>query len=153
MTAIGYAESKAGYKVIANYELTFPYIHMELEEIVKLPDELRDAVVLIDEVQEAADNREWFKGSNKSMATFAKQLRKRNVIMFATTQIVKEVDIRLRRQIDNIVFSTPIHDGKFYIEVYEYKGNQTKVKEFIFDGKPYFDMYKTDEIIVFEEKK
>lgn len=152
MTWLGYLDYQKGRKIIANYELGYDYTYMKLEDVVKLPPELQNATVLLDEIQEGADARTFFKKSNMALSTLAKQLRKRNIVLYFTTQRFKEVDIRLREQTDIIVFTRPLGKGFFYVEVYEYKGGQEKLAHFQFDGRQVFQYYDTEEIITYSEE-
>jgi len=110
-------------------------------------------VVLLDEIQIGADSYEIFKPSTKQITKFATQLRKRRITLFYATQDFKMAAKRLRGQTDYIIkFERTSIDGVANLQVFDMGLPilDQCIKTFIFDGRPYFDHYDTDEIITFE---
>ena len=118
-----------------------PVIHMPFEEIVKFPEELRDGVLLLDEIQIGSDSRSFLKESTKAIGQFFQQIRKRNILCIMTTQFEDSVGKRVRQQVDNY---------GIIIKSYRYKKPATDedlnvyhdlvYDPLIFDGRPYHEM-------------
>lgn len=157
MTFLATQYHKEGRKIYSNYHLkNIPYKSMTLKEMSELPDELTNAVVLMDELHVGADSYDFMKSSSKAFYTFATQLRKRKVNWYYTTQIFTQVAKRIRMQTDYLItlentkqesiFKTTIYDRRK-----EYDLNEP-IQQFFFDGKEYFKEYDTDEVILFGEE-
>lgn len=143
-----------GVKIFANYHLKkIPYQYITFKELSTLPDYLYDAVVFLDEIQVGADSYEIFKKSNKAITTFATQLRKRRITLYYSTQVFTMATKRLRQQTNFIIECHPTgNNGLVDILVFD-RGlpfQQQLIKEFLFDGRPFFGAYDTDEVIEFE---
>lgn len=155
MTYFGYTDYVSGRKVYANYHTTFAD-YITLKEVAALPDHLRGCTVLLDEVQKGADAREVFKPGNKGINDLATQLRKLDIMLYYTTQKWEYPDKRLREQAEqHIHCETTPEEGIFNLTLYDrtipsFRDMVLEAEEFTFDGRPYFDMYDTDEIISFE---
>ena len=157
MTFLALQYHKEGRKIYSNYHLNnIPYQSMTLKEMSELPDELTNAVVLMDELHVGADSYDFMKSSSKAFYTFATQLRKRKVNWYYTTQIFTQVAKRIRMQTDYLItmentkkeniFKTTVYDRRK-----EYDLNEP-IQQFLFDGKEYFKEYNTDEVILFGEE-
>jgi hypothetical protein len=154
MTKLAEEYASDGFTIYANYHLTkTPYRPLSFKQLAELPDYLYDAVVLLDEIQIGADSYEIFKPSTKQITKFATQLRKRRITLFYATQDFKMAAKRLRGQTDYIIkFERTSIDGVANLQVFDMGLPilDQCIKTFIFDGRPYFDHYDTDEIITFE---
>jgi KaiC/GvpD/RAD55 family RecA-like ATPase len=155
MTSLAYKYAATGKKIIANYHLIdIEYTYMTFEEISKLPDELYNAVVLLDEIQIGADSYEIFKKSNKMITTFATQLRKRKIVMYYSTQVFTQTTKRLREQTNYIIqVENTNQKGISKISVFDREKflDEQHLKSFVFDGRPYFNYYNTDEVVKYSE--
>lgn len=103
LTIIGEDDCNKGKKIITNYEVSFPHTEMAFEDIVLLPDSLQDCTLLLDELQVGASARTALKKDNQNINKFITQLRKRNIVLYYTTQIFKLVDKDIREQTDYII--------------------------------------------------
>jgi archaellum biogenesis ATPase FlaH len=152
MTGLGYLYNKVdGMKVYANYHLIgIPYEYITFEILASFPEDLVNAVVLMDEAHIGADAYEVFRKTVKAITTFATQLRKRNVILIWSTQRFNTVAKRLRQMTNYVleVQKTNI-EGMIDIKVFDRSqpASNSFLNEFIFNGKKYFKMYDTNEII------
>jgi len=156
MTFLAHEYHKKGKRIFANYHLIdIPYEYMSFSKMATLPDELNDALVLTDEMHMGADSYDFMKNSSRAFSTFATQLRKRRVHWYYTTQIMTQVAKRIRTQTDYIitmvntkkegVFEASVYDRHDYDELFG-----TPKKNFLFDGKPYFKFYDTNEVVLFD---
>lgn len=150
LTCLLHTDYEEGRKIISNYRLEFPVINMSFEQVTGLPEELQNATLGFDELGIGADSREFFSKTNKKLAKLITQIRKRNCILFYTVQRLNLIDKRLRQQTDYffLIEKTRI-TGHFLIHVMDYGGDI--VNKMVFDGRPYFDLYDTNEIIDFGE--
>lgn len=162
LTYLMYLDYKAGRKVVADYGLKFPNTYLTLDQIATLPDEIQGASVAVDEIHEAADSRSIFKKGNAGVTKLVSQIRKRKCVFYYTTQVLKKVDKRIRDVTDMFItcdpYGQPVRfvDGQpeyhyFIIRVYNDRFGEP-MKEFIFHGAPFFDLYDTNEIITFNEE-
>jgi hypothetical protein len=146
--------SKDKCKIYANYHLTkIPYQYITFAELATLPDDLYDAVVFLDEIQVGADSYEIFKKSNKSITTFATQLRKRRITLYYSTQVFTMATKRLRQQTNFIIECHPTSmNGVVDVLIFDraLPFQQQLIKQFEFDGRPFFGAYDTDEVIEFD---
>jgi hypothetical protein len=156
MTFLATQYHKEGRKIYSNYHLkNIPYKSMTLKEMSELPDELTNAVVLMDELHVGADSYDFMKSSSKAFYMFATQLRKRKVNWYYTTQIFTQVAKRIRMQTDYLItLENTKKETLFKATVYdrrkEYDLNEP-IQQFLFDGSEYFKEYDTDEVILFGE--
>ncbi len=141
-----------GRTVYSNIWLNFDYKPLTVEMIRELPDELKGSVVLIDEVQAWADAYKFFDKDSMALSTLATQLRKLKVTLIITCQDLRDTIIRLRRQVDYIIRMERASkiDGIAYATVLDATAAEGRdfVKQFLFDGRKYFDMYDTEEVVV-----
>lgn len=154
MTALAEAYHKEGKRIFTNYHLFhIPYTKITLEEMIKLPDHLNNSVVLIDEIHVWADAYDFMGKPARALATFATQLRKRKVNFYYTTQIFTQAPLRLRRQTNYFMaMQNTAKQGQFKTQIIDRFNSNTIVNEFYFDGRPFYDKYDTDEVIVVDEK-
>ena len=158
MTRMAYHYSKIdGLKIYSNFHLKdIPYTPISFAQLAQLPDYLYNAIVLLDEIQIGADAYEIFKRSNKAITKFATQLRKRKITLYYSTQVFTMATKRLRQQTNYIIeCNTTEHNGIFNIKTFDKNlpPKQQFINEFIFDGRPYFNMYDTDEVIDFGDEE
>ena len=128
---------------------------MTLKEMAELPDELMNAVVLMDELHVGADSYDFMKSSSKAFYTFATQLRKRKVSWYYTTQIFTQVAKRIRMQTDYLItMENTKKEHLFKAHIYDRRKVENindPINQFTFDGSDYFSEYDTDEVILFGE--
>lgn len=152
MTALAWLNQKvAGLKVFANYHLLdIPYTYITFEELANFPEDLEDAIVLLDETHIGVDAYEVFRKNNKAITKFSTQLRKRRIVLLWSTQRFNTVAKRLR-QMTNYVLEVEKTNIKGIIQCRVYdrglEASNSFVKEFVLDGRQFFGMYDTNEII------
>lgn len=122
LSEVGVIDKEQGKKVISNYELSLADEILTFEEIIELPDVLENCTLLLDEFQVGAGARSALKKSNQTINKFITQLRKRNIILYFTTQNFKFMDIDVRSQTDYIITTEKVDfkdesDSNFIITV------------------------------------
>ena len=103
LALIGEDDYNSGKLVITNFWVSYPHIEMSYSDIVLLPKVLQNATVLLDEMQVGAGSRTALKKTNQDINRFITQLRKRNIVLYYTTQKFKFVDKDVRDQTDYII--------------------------------------------------
>lgn len=80
MTKDGYQDHLKGFKILRNFEATFGSYISE-EDILNLDknSNIRNCIILIDEVQIFFDSRRGMKKSAINFSNFIQQIRKRNI--------------------------------------------------------------------------
>lgn len=110
-------------------------------------DYLNNSLILIDEIHVYFDSYDYLKEENRIISSFTSQLRKRNVLMLASTQYLLSVSIRIRKQATFVI--DMLKNGTFFeCDINEIDGNYNYfLTTEIADIRPYFKYYNTNEII------
>jgi len=155
-----------GRPIIANIWLApeyFDYIKLTLDMLLKLPESINHAVILIDELQKWADAYKFFSKDSLALSTLFTQLRKRKLTVIYTTQDFSTIAKRLRGQTDYIVEMKHLNawdnkgnyvDGFSKATVHDAREleGRSLLLQFQHDGRPYFDMYDTNEVVLGREE-
>ena len=153
-----------GKTIISNFHLDFPHIRMTFEELIEFPDNLVNATVVFDEFQVGAGARNALRNDNKAINKFITQLRKRNIILYLSTQNFKFLDIDVRTQTDYILTTEQVdksnkEDHRFSVVIVDRADMSDSrwgsvVNTFIWDATDLFNrnVYDTNEIINFGEE-
>ena len=156
-------DSLKGNMVYANFGLkNIRYKPLDVLEILRLETNqksLSNVSIGIDEITVFADCRMSSSIVNRLFSYFILQTRKRNVILYYTTQDILMIDIRLRRHTDIIVEADfvfdeddmihPIKDIRRY-EIWDFRDprNSYMARNFIMNIKPYYKYYDTNQVIL-----
>ena len=104
--------------------------------------------MLLDEIHIYFDSRDFMKQNNRIIQNFFSQLRKRNILLLATTQYILHLDIRIRRQALAVFQMTNLKDGIFRVDVHEIDGYYTNfIRTELVNLNDYFKYYDTNELI------
>lgn len=154
----GYSYHKAEWRVYRNFSCEFGD-YISNEDILNLNKEstIFNAVLMIDEIQIFFDSRRSMRKEALRFSNFIQQIRKRNIILLCTTQYTNTVDLRLRSHLD--VMAYPDFDKRLKVcsVVYEdltsiedtfYMGLQPRTVKIVFNAKPFFKMYNTNQMII-----
>lgn len=154
MTALAEAYYNEGKSIFTNYKLfNIPHKRITLQEMLTLPDYLNNSVVLIDEIHIWADAYDFLGKPARALASFATQLRKRQVTWYYTTQVFTQVPKRIRQQTNYFIMAQAMKKkGIFEIQILE-KSTYHLINKLKFDGTPYFDKYDTNEVITIGEEE
>ena len=119
-----------------------------LNVISENPDYFNNSIMLLDEIHIYFDSRDFFKRNNRIIQNFFSQLRKRNILLLATTQYILHLDIRIRRQALAVFQMANLKDGIFRVDVHEIDGYFTSfVKSELVNLNDYFKYFDTYELI------
>ena len=154
-----------GKKIVSNVHLSFPHIYKTFEELIELPEDIENATVIFDEFQVGAGARNALRNDNKKINMFITQLRKRNIVLYYTTQNFKFVDIDVRIQTDYILTTEAVDkhnndDHRFSVKIVDTHDMSESawgslVNEWTWDATDLFKrkVYDTKQIINFGEEK
>jgi len=119
-----------------------------LEQLDNDPNYFNNSIMLLDEIHIYLDSLDFMKKNNRRMQTFFSQLRKRNILLLATTQYIMNVDIRIRRQCMAVFAMVNEGEGIFEVTTHDIDGYYTtplSEKHVILSD--YYKYYDTNEII------
>lgn len=157
-TSVLYRSHLMGRKVAANYALKFPFRLLSFKELATLPDDLFHYDIVSDELGIGADSYDFFDKQPKQIGKLITQLRKRHDRVYYTVQRFSMITKRLRIMTDGFILFEDVdrvldHEekgfvcgGLFRLRFYDNEFRLVK-KPQIFDGKPYWNLYDTDEIV------
>ena len=112
------------------------------------PDYFNNSIMLLDEIHIYFDSRDFMKQNNRIIQNFFSQLRKRNILLLATTQYILHLDIRIRRQALAVFQMANLKDGIFRVDVHEIDGYYTSfIRTELVNLNDYFKYYDTNELI------
>ena len=112
------------------------------------PNYFNNSIMLLDEIHIYFDSRDFMKQNNRIIQNFFSQLRKRNILLLATTQYILHLDIRIRRQALAVFQMTCLKDGIFRVDVHEIDGYYTSfIRTELVNLNDYFKYYDTNELI------
>lgn len=146
-----------GWKVITNMtSVNFVDDVMQGEELLTLLEgSERDIVVMIDEIQTLIDSRRSMRKRNVEFTYYIQQIRKRNVIMLATTQFSIRVDKAFREHVD--IEAYPRFYPQYPVIVVNYYDKtmgegglvlaDEALRQIVFDPTQVFPLFDTTETI------
>ncbi len=112
------------------------------------PDYFNNSIMLLDEIHIYFDSRDFLKQNNRIIQNFFSQLRKRNILLLATTQYILHLDVRIRRQALAVFQMANLKDGIFRVDVHEIDGYYTSfIRTELVNLNDYFKYYDTNELI------
>lgn len=162
---------KSGVEVISNIKLFFPYERLSLDEMIdrtrKNPEHFKDKLLFVDEIHLIIDARRSSSDLNFKFTQFAVWLGKLNADLVFTSQLfTSQVDLRVRELCDFLFFCDRVDlnrnsivgkrtvDQDILIKVImvrkKYGGALLTKKVGYFDPKPYFNLYDTHELVLFD---
>lgn len=119
-----------------------------LKVISENPDYFNNSIMLLDEIHIYFDSRDYMRQNNRVIQNFFSQLRKRNILLLATTQYILHLDVRIRRQALAVFQMANLKDGIFRVDVHEIDGYYTNfIRTELVNLKDYFKYYDTNELI------
>ena len=119
-----------------------------LKVISENPDYFNNSIMLLDEIHIYFDSRDFMRQNNRIIQNFFSQLRKRNILLLATTQYILHLDVRIRRQALAVFQMANLKDGIFIVDVHEIDGYFTSfIRTELVNLNDYFKYYDTNELI------
>ena len=157
MTKDGYMYKQEGYKVLSNYYTTFSE-YIDEEDILKLDknSNLKNCVIMIDEIQIFFDSRRSMKKENLNFSNFIQQIRKRNIILLGATQYSNTIDLRFRQHTDITANPNFIKDFNVcevvYLDLTSLEEDISSISEpvsvkVVYNPVPIFKMFNTEEML------
>ena len=158
-----YYDAKRGYRIYANYVLRFPYQAISLDEMMTHDLDLQNASIGIDEAQLYFDCRCSGTKRNRIFSYIMLQSRKRHCNITLCTQQLGNVDLRIERNMDYWDICTALvydETGRYLrpataedtdahhidaIKVDLYDMGSESHKQMIFNPKPWFKFFDSDE--------
>lgn len=142
-----------GKKIYSNIRLGFPYTPLTEEDIATLPPEMHGSVVLIDEIQAWYHAYNFLSKGARNLSTLLSQLRKRDITLIYTTQFYNYATKPTRQQTDYVITMESIAGmpkGVAKATIFDPKefAGYDIIQEFQFDGRPYFNLYDTTEVVI-----
>jgi len=162
LTILLLMEYMKGKKVFTNYKVFFPHEIIDVKKMVELDEDLENCVIGISEMHLICDARRHGKEQNILMSYFVLQSRHRGVNLYYDTQFERQIDIRIVENTDINIVCENLHidtdnDGLadlFRIIIQDKRMMPVKVKQKVFYGKPFWQMYDTNDIVdIFTMKK
>lgn len=138
--------SRKGHTILTNYSPVFSDGEIEPEDIMGMSDGLQDCAMGIDEMHVWLDSRLSGTKRNVICSYFITQTRKRGIHLFYTSQVVHQVEKRVRDNTDTMVFAKQLAPHVFYYQVYDWLTGR-RVARYILNGKRYYGLYDTRQAI------
>lgn len=158
MVKDAYKYHKNNWKVLRNIYAKFGNKITE-EEVLNLDkhSNISNCVIMLDELQIFFDSRRSTSHENVNFSNFIQQIRKRNIILLGTAQFSNTVDLRFRQHID--ITAQPKFYKEYpiceviYIDMTTVEDDllstikEPKYKEIVYNPKPIFNLYNTNEML------
>lgn len=145
----------AGWKIISNFKITFATL-VSNDFIINLDknSDLKNCVLAIDEAQILFDSRNFAGKTNIKFSNFIQQIRKRNIVILATSQYSNTIDLRFRQHLDVVAFPLINQKTKWVTVRYfdltkmeNFETTELKPKISKYYAPPYYQLFDTMEII------
>lgn len=149
MTLEAYNYYLAGYTILSNIGLKFPYTPYTgsmIETFASEKNPLNHAVLLIDEAHVLLDSRSSVTKRNRIVSYFILQTRKRDVHLLYTTQSYHQIEKRLRDQTD-IIIECDFNKENLLIRQSAHSVATGTNRRRIIKATPAFSLYDTNEIV------
>lgn len=160
MVKDAYKAKIKGKQVIANFKVSFADRIITNEEVLNLDknSNIFNSCILIDEAGIFFDARSGMKAENKKFSFFIQQARKKNNDIYFCTQYANLIDLRIRQQLDYVVYPNYIDSLKvcevIYMDATRLEDSALMGQELlpstvkiVYDARQVFDMYDTTEVI------
>jgi hypothetical protein len=147
-----FAETKR--PIYSNYTIyELPYQRITLESLLDIldddPNRLNNSIILLDEIHIYLDSLDFMRKNNRRLQVFFSQLRKRNILVLATTQYIMNVDVRVRRQCMNVFEMNHIYKNLFEVVTHAIDGYFTKeISKYTILLDSYYKYYDTNELVI-----
>ena len=148
-------------KLMSNYHFkNVPYEKFDMVDLYLNHPDLSNIVICADELYTFMDCRTSMSKRNRLESYFILQTRKKNVDLYFTSQYSELVETRLIRfvsiwiKMQNIMLKSRNtgllykHPYKFIATIHDYRNKDSiNVSSYVFDGRPWFNEYDTNEVI------
>src|SRR4030042_6288578 len=96
-------------KVFSNYKLSFKFDWLKAEELILDIDKFNNTIIGIDELHEYADSRNSSSFQNRLISSFFLQSRHTNSNVYYTSQYEDQIDKRIIRITDIIIYCNNLY--------------------------------------------
>jgi len=141
-----------GWDIYSNFSIGIPYKKIDNVGLLNLGENnIRDCVILVDEIQLLMDSRRSMKKENLNFSYFIQQIRKKGIVLLCTTQFTRTTDVRLREHVDIVVKPKflkqyPVVEVEYFDMTSEEDLGYIESKVIIYDPIKLFNLYDTNEI-------
>jgi len=145
-----YLAKKLGVPLYSNYSLQNSQKITSLEQLWKIDS----AIFCFDEIWLTLDARLW--KDNTILTRWVNQTRKKKMIVFYTTQHVRQVELRVRNATDVLIYCDKKPNEGHWLQFIDYQYQQLGKKYLLYKPEAFYPLYNTFEIcspIEFKEKK
>lgn len=153
-----YTYKGLGWRVFTNMtSVSFADAVLSIEDILALLEgDETDIVVMLDEIQTFIDSRRSMRKRNVDFTYYIQQIRKRNVIILATTQFARRVDLAFREHVDILAKPSFLEEYPLIVVSYQdmtvmeedfYGSGVTGVRSVVFDPRQVYDLFDTTETV------
>ena len=162
-TMFAYNAYKGGRPVYSNYGLKFPYTELRINAVKEELEQLQDAMFVVDEAYQYIDSRNAMSKGNRGISYLVLQTRKKGIDLILNLLQKGLGDLRIRENsdyvydceamkvVDNRLVRCSIEDIEnqrvSVISVYRADVRMRRLSRFVFDPRPYFNMFDTRELI------
>lgn len=120
-----------------------------LDELERDPNIFNNSIMMIDEIHLDLNSLDFMRKNNRKLQTFFSQLRKRNILLLATSQYLLNVDIRIRRQCKNVFEMSYIEGDVFQVITHDIDGYYSQeISRYYVKLSDYYTYYDTNEIVL-----
>jgi hypothetical protein len=143
-------------RILTNYSLTFPNRRdgykpekIQLETLLDPNNkEMMNCAIGLDEFWLFADSRTSASKTNRLISYIMLQSRKRNVDIFITAQTYMQIDTRIRKNADYIIYCKKSNKpGYIRFTIIPRDNPEKGMKTYQIDGSKIYGLYNTNEII------
>jgi len=153
---------KRGHEIYGNMEeIIFPgYKYIEPKNIQEITQdtEMHDCVLMLDEMQVQFDSLNNNKQA-REFSHFVQQMRKRRILVLMTTQVGRNIHLRIRQQRD--IVARPMFYPEYPVVRVDYYNwtivddeltFEPSLKTIVYDPTPFFQFYNHEEEVKIKKK-
>lgn len=131
-----------GLPIYSNYE----FKNDEHTRIKKISDiwEAEQGIFCFDEIWLTLDSRLW--SNNVALTRWVNQTRKKKLLVFYTTQHISQVEMRVRKATDVLIYTERKH-GAFRWNFIDYQYGQLGRRYVLRDPARFYNLYDTYEVL------
>lgn len=141
MTIIAtYLARQLGAPLFSNYSLINSGPIRNLKDLWQI----ENGIICLDEVWLTMDSRLW--KDNVNLTRWVNQTRKKKVVVFYTTQHIRQVELRMRQATDILIYCEKKPAGH-WLNFVDYQYNNLMRRFLIADPRPFYSLYNTFEVV------
>lgn len=129
-----------GLPLFANYELQDAQMITDMGQVW----DMEQAIFCFDEIWLSADSRLW--QDNVALTRWVNQTRKKKLLIFYTTQHISQVEMRIRKATDVLIYAQKLH-GEHWLNFIDYQYGQLGRRLLLNNPKRFYSLYNTFEVV------